>query len=384
MRVHYVVDSQVPSRTANSVHVMRMCEAYSKLGHRVTLQVPRWRQGIERSVEDPFRFYGLRARFAIRRLPGPPARADTLYFGLLFPAIAGLGRPAVIHTRTLAVAWGAATVFRLPTIYEPHQPLPENPRQQRMFDRLVRSPSLRSLVFITRALAERYRTLLSARSVTMVAPDGVDAEWLERSVERSEARRRIGLEGHEGPVAVYTGHLYPGRGIEVIIEIARRRPDHLFLIVGGRERDVERWKRAPAGLVPGNTRFVGFQPPSEVPVYLRAADALLMPYADRLETTGGTHTAAYASPMKMFEYLAAGRPILASTLPVLQEVLDDGGNALLLPYDEPERWSETLDRLRRDAELAGSLSTAARADASRYTWEARARSILEAAGWPEP
>lgn len=381
MRLWYVADSQIPSRTANSVHVMRMCQAYARLGHRVTLLVPRWRHGIEPAVADVHRFYGLSTRFSVRRVPRPRLRWDTLYFGLLFPAIARLGRPALVHTRTLAVAWGAATLLRLPTVYEAHHPPPDNPRQRRMLARLTRSPRLRALVVITRALAERYLDVLSDGVDPVIAPDGVDGDWLEGAVGREEARRRIGLDGHAGPVAVYTGHLYPGRGVELILDLARRRPEVLFLLIGGRAEDVARCREGGRGNVPANARFVGFRPPAEVPLYLRAADVLLMPYADRLETAGGSDSAAYASPMKLFEYMAAGRPILASTLPVLREVLVDGTNALLLPYHRPERWSEALERLRRDPGLAERLAAAARADAGRYTWEARARSILESAGW---
>jgi glycosyltransferase involved in cell wall biosynthesis len=84
--------------------------------------------------------------------------------------------------------------------------------------------------------------------------------------------------------------------------------------------------------------------------------------------------------MKMFEYLAAGRPILASTLPVLGEVLADGVNALLLPHDRPERWAEALARLAAEPELAATLAARARRDASGYTWEERNRRLLAGCG----
>lgn len=380
MRICYVADAQVPSRTANSIHVMKMCQAYRRLGHRVTLIVPRWRGGTEADVDDELAFYGLTETFRIVRCPYSPRLPDLLYFGLLLPMVARRLRPDLVHTRNLAVGWGAARVFRLPSVLELHHVPEGTPRQLSLFRRVSGSRTLRSLVAITSAQADRLRDLAAPGAPLSVAPDGVDSAWLTGAPDRRDARRELGLTGETRPLAVYTGHLYRGRGIELILELARRRPDHLFLIVGGREEDVARYRNLGGGLE--NVRLPGFQAPSRVPLFLRAADALLMPYADRIETTGGRDTASYASPMKLFEYLAAGRPILASTLPVLQEVLEDGRNALLLPYDEPERWSEALSRLRREPELAGGLAAAARADAARYTWEARARSILEAAGWP--
>ena len=78
--------------------------------------------------------------------------------------------------------------------------------------------------------------------------------------------------------------------------------------------------------------------------------------------------------------MAAGRPVLASTLPVLREVLIDGENALLLPHDEPGSWSEALERLAADPALSAGLGECARAHARRYTWESRARLLLAGCG----
>jgi glycosyltransferase involved in cell wall biosynthesis len=206
----------------------------------------------------------------------------------------------------------------------------------------------------------------------------VDAAWLTDAPARDEARRRVGLAREPRRIAVYAGHLYAGRGVGLILDLARRRPDHLFVLVGGRGGDVERCRARATGM--GNVCVAGFRPPAEIPAWLAAADVLLMPYADRIATAGGGDTAAWASPMKMFEYLAAGRPILASTLPVLGEVLADGVNALLLPHDRPERWAEALARLAAEPELAATLAARARRDASGYTWEERNRRLLAGCG----
>lgn len=378
LRIAYFAVSIVPSRTANSVHAMKMCQAYARLGHRVTLWVPAWREGREPGVVDVHDFYGVERSFEVRRIPVPPRPLHLPHLAGVMPLLAAAGRPHLVHSRGLASAWGAARLLHLPTLFETHVPPPDNPRRRRLFDALVRARSLRAVAAISSALASRLAPHLPGSVDVLVAHDGVDRTWIDDAPHRDEARRRLGLAGERRRIAVYTGHLYAGRGIERIVELARCRPDHLFLLAGGREEDLARWRKRERTLE--NLRFAGFRPPAEMPLWLAAADVLLMPYADRVAVSGGGNVADWISPMKMFEYLAAGRPILASTLPVLGEVLEHERNALLLPYAETGRWSEALARLAAAPALSEALSERARADAGRYTWEARAAWLLAGCG----
>ena len=192
---------------------------------------------------------------------------------------------------------------------------------------------------------------------------------------------RAGVVAGHRPVAVYTGHLYAGRGIELIIDLARQAPEYSFWVVGGYQGDVDRFRVQTADIP--NITITGFVSPNRVWDYLCAGDVLLMPYANRVAVSGGGgDTSKFASPMKMFEYMAAGRPILASTLPVLQEVLHHGQNALLLPYDDPQAWVDALRALHADGALADSLGRQARHDVRQYTWERRAKRILDEVARP--
>lgn len=389
MRICYLARSSVPSRTANSIHVMKMAAAYAALGHEVTLIVPRLdADEVEPAADDLFGFYGVEPSFRVWRMQLPRRLPGTLTYGLLLPLAARRLRAELVHSRNLAAAWGASRWLRLPTVYELHDVPSENRRQRGMLAALVASERLLGLVTITRALRDHLRRALPAgfpERRLLVAPDGVDESAVELAVDRRRARRTLGLDPVLDPgdrrLAVYTGHLYTGRGIGLILDLARRRPDHRFLLVGGTPDDIDRRRRQAEGL--DNVTFAGFVAPAEIPLYLRAADVLLMPYADRVAVAGGGDTAAWASPLKMFEYLAAGRPILASTLPVLQEVLTDGRNALLLPHGAPERWSQALARLRDDPPTAERLARTAREDAAGFTWRRRAERLLDEL-LPEP
>lgn len=371
MRILYVSSHAVlPSRAANSVHVVQMCAAYGELGHQVTLLVPDHPTEESLRGRDIFEFYGVRRAFRILRVPKPGPRPGLTYFGVIVPVLGLLLRPQLVHSRSLAPAWGASRLLRRRALLEIHDVVGENPRIRRLFASTLTAPSFLGLVAITRALRERVRALVPERVPVLVAPDGVDQSRVSGGVPRSEARTRIGLEKETRRIAVYTGHLYRGRGIGTILESARLRPDHLFLVVGGTDADVTRRKSEAAELQ--NIVFLGFRPPAEIPLYLAAADVLLMPYRDKVEVAGGGDTSAVASPLKMFEYMAAGRPILASTLPVLREVLEHERHALLLPHSEPSLWAEALGRLAGDDHLSRTLAEGALEHVKRFTWQARA------------
>jgi glycosyltransferase involved in cell wall biosynthesis len=159
----------------------------------------------------------------------------------------------------------------------------------------------------------------------------------------------------------------------VIEEMARRRPRVLFLLFGER-------KGNSAARLP-NLACPGFVPHRVALQIMRAVDVLLMPY--QLEVSIGMRghdTARWMSPMKMFEYLASGTPVVSSDLIVLREVLRDGENALLVPPADAGRWVEAVDRLLGDPGFAQRLGRAGHASyAAGHTWSQRARRILEAA-----
>ena len=124
-----------------------------------------------------------------------------------------------------------------------------------------------------------------------------------------------------------------------------------------------------------NVILTGFIPNADLPLYQAACDVLLMPYQKHVAASSGGDIAAYLSPMKLFEYLACGRAILSSDLPVLREVLNPD-NAVLLDPEDVEGWAAALRLLQNDAHLRAMLGEQARRDAALYTWEARAGAIL--------
>jgi glycosyltransferase involved in cell wall biosynthesis len=127
-----------------------------------------------------------------------------------------------------------------------------------------------------------------------------------------------------------------------------------------------------------NTVFTGFVPNAELPRYQAAADLLLMPYSRQVGGSSGAAPVRYFSSMKMFEYMAAGRAIITSDLPVIRETLDEE-SAVFCPPDEADAWQSAVERLLQEPAFAHQLADRAKQLAAGYTWTARARKAL--GGW---
>ncbi len=232
---------------------------------------------------------------------------------------------------------------------------------------VAHKPELVGVVTITDTLKDLYAQSGIPSDKIFVWPDAVDVDAFDLLPDRMILRKRLGLPD-DAYIATYCGHLYRDRGIEEIVQSARELPSVCFLLVGGWEEDIARIKAQAAGL--SNLHFTGFMPNCRVPEYLKASDVLLMPYPANCET------AAWMSPMKMFEYMASSRPIVATDLPAIRVHLQHGCNACLIQPGDGSALTAAIRTIMADEKYATSLGKAARRDVSPYSWRDRARAVL--------
>ncbi|MCX6067013.1 MAG: glycosyltransferase, partial [Chloroflexi bacterium] len=222
------------------------------------------------------------------------------------------------------------------------------------------------------ALTERYGSYLR-RADVILAPNGVEPERFEQLPDPVIARHLLGLT--EAPTVVCTGHLYAGRGVDLFVELAKKQRDVQFVWAGGKPEDVETWKSKTTAIP--NVTFTGFVHNGQLPMYQAAADVLLMPYSREIGISSGAgNSAQISSPMKMFEYLATGRAIIASDLPVFHEVLNEN-NAVFCPPEKLVAWEGALLALLDNPVRREELAQQARVDSEQYSWTERAKRILD-------
>jgi glycosyltransferase involved in cell wall biosynthesis len=380
MKLAYISPSVLPSRSANSVHVMQQCDALAKLGVYVTLFAKR-AQRSDVTLRDLLRSaYGVgleRVELSTVYVPWSRANNLTIAAYAFFRVLTG-GFDAVL-SRNLFASFVLAVMGWKLLIVEVHQ---VESGFRGWMQRIACCGRKAVVVVISEQLGRDLTHLVGTGAVMMhvlhdAAPDSTLPTVNQRQSWRSE------LASHPAErdrfICGYVGHLYPGRGIEVIEGLARECPDILFLVIGGNEADVAERRRtnnAP------NLRFLGHLAHPIARRAMSAIDLLLLPYQVKVAIgVAGQDTGRWMSPMKMFEYMASGTPFVASDLPVLREVLRDGDNAVMVQPNDLSAWRRSILELRDDPVRRQALATRAFDEyQAHYTWRSRAKRIIDLAG----
>jgi len=365
-----------PSAVAPQVQVMKACDAFVLAGAPTTLVVPHRPETprlLKAAGKDLWEFFAVTRELDIRwcRFAYPWTWAQQGLYGLNIAAYALRHGVRLAYTRS---EWMALSLWAsgMHVILELHDLIPNHALNFML--RQARAGRLLGIVCNSQAMANAVVDLGCPEPLALAAPNGVDLEHFEPRLDKAEARSLLGFS-LDVPLACYAGNLHRDRpAIETLLDCAVQLPQVSFVFVGGRPEDVALCRRLADHRRLTNCRFVGSVPHGRLLPYLYAADVLLISYTH--------HTVSHRimSPMKMFEYLATGRPIIASEFPVLREVLVDGTNALLVSPGSPLAFASALRRALDDPVLSQRLSEEAVITAKQHTWLGRQRRILEFMG----
>ena len=296
-------------------------------------------------------------------------------------------RPDLIHDRYLPLSLATSTVARrlgIPLVTIVHE-LPAHQMPEKF------SPILRGLAraWERRSLRAADRVLTVSTQLrdwlvdhflledsVCVMPNGVRAAAYENLAAARESRRlELGFAGDE----LALGYLQRWERIavhrsaeDVLCQLMGRLPSprvRLVLIGGGSELGNVKRRMAEDARVADRANFVGQVPHDEVPSYLAALDIALLPAHE-----------SFTSPLKLFEYMAAAKPVVAPALPNIAEIVRDGETGLLFPPGNVEAMASQVLRLIDAPEQRQILGEAARSEVlAKYTWEANARRLTQIA-----
>lgn len=371
-RILYIVNQRLPTEKAYGIQISKMCESFTDLGHEVVLVAP---HRISRIKDDFFSYYDIKKNFRFKKIFSPdfylPGKLDRIVFQIKYfisaviLAIYVLSRKAdIIYSRDELPLY-LLSFFKKNLVFEIHR----FSEKRSLFYKRFKKKKIKIIAISGGVKKELGKAGFDPEDI-LIAFDAVDLNDFNINMSKTEARKKLNLP-LDKKIVVYTGHLYKWKGIETLIEAVSSLREFLFVLIGGTEKDVENFKALVKNKHLENVLFLGHKPHGEIPFYLKAADVLVLSNERERKISE-----LYTSPLKLFEYMAAKRPIIASDLPSIREVLDEN-SAVFFESGQPEKLAEAVRKTTEDENLVESISARAFEEVQNHTWQKRAESILE-------
>lgn len=363
-RIWYIFHGRFPSEKAASLWAAKTAEALMRSGASVTLLAPRRRGIIAQEHSVRVAYLPTLDLFSAQRLRHGAFWISALVFALtatIYLLRHGKKVDAIFSNEPQAMF--LVSFFFPNCFYELHvAPTDKFFLYRSLFRRM------RGFVTITKwGGDELVRKFGIPRERIMHAPGGVSIKQFDIPVSKDEARKKLDLP-FDKKLALYTGHLYEWKGVDTLAQAAALLPqDTEIIFVGGTPNDVEVFKKKYATIP--NIHIIGHQPHEAIPLWQRAADVLVLPNTEKKRISKYN-----TSPMKLFEYMASGVPIVASDLPSLREVISDDTAVFVAP-DNPAALAEGITRILSDFSSSEQMGKAARNEVERYSWKRRSDQI---------
>lgn len=359
MRILYLSASIIPSEKANSVHVMKMCESLAD-ENKVTLIA-----SMGENKLNYYRHYNVQSNFKISLIRIKSKKVNSI-FRLIRAFLLSFFND-IIYTRWYIGALFMILVTRKKIILEHHNIL-DSKRKNRIIQHLNKSNKIIKHVFITKALKSAYIKKYNPNNTSnyYVFPDGAEykAQYSSINIHENMIRKEC----------VYLGSFLPGKGVELVVQIANALPSFTFHIVGGSQNEINQLRNKCEF---ENVIWHGYLNQINAMKILEQTHIALLPNQNDIYIDNDTNIGKYTSPMKMFEYMSRGKAIIASDLEVLKEVLVNEYNSVLVDPSSTEEWVKGIIRLQRDSKLFNHISNNALQDLkTKYTWKIRAKNVL--------
>jgi len=367
MKIVYISRSIIPSRTANSINVMRMCEAFASLGHEVILFAPWTKKLEEKNVEDPFEYYGVKNNFKLEKIFSPNIKylKKKIYSFICLQKVKKL-QPDLVYGRDDIFAFYLTKRNGFTTLFERHEPFVKNDFNRWIFTKFLKlKQSKRQLVVITENLKKMFSETYSMtpNSILVIQAGTGIYNHHDLPLEYTVPNENINIG--------YIGSLLKGKGIEIIIELSQHFSNINFQIIGGNEKDIAFWKKKSKDS--NNLTFHGFINPKETYKYRNMCDILIAPYQTQ---SAGNKDCEYMSPIKIFEYMASKKAIICSSLPGIKECIDEN-HVIFADNTDINSWIEAVKYFKDNPEKIKHLANNAyEHSVQNFTYEARASKVL--------
>ena len=363
-KLFYVAEVNLPSFRAYTIHVLKMVDAFAN-NLETKLIIPFCcKKYSYKKIKNDFLLTSEK-KFQIQSVFNKEFISSTinrLFFGFKSGLYLKTIDNVTIITRSATTSF-FLILFKKKHILEIHQKFTRFSHFFFIFLNIIESKYIIKIIFITRAIQNEYKN----KSIKfLILPDGVDLKNFKYKIKIKKKIKNV----------YYIGSFYKGRGVEIIIKLAKTFADKNFFLYGHRNEYIpENVKNI------NNIKIFKFIKYNKVPNVARNADLFLMPYSlkeVKMNSQGKiSNIAKYTSPIKMFEYLSSGTPIVASNLPVLKEILINNKNCVIAKNNSINNWKKSINLIDKNLSLRKIISKKAYETAKIHTWKKRAKCILD-------
>ena len=366
MKIHYLATSNIPSKTANSLQITKMCDAFFNIGHRISLIVPNFKSK-KISVKE---YYDIKNKFKIYKV-GTKVNKIKGINNILAPIKIlkksfNLGSNMVL-TRNLVISL-ILIILKKKHVFEIHDDLASSgnllSKIYKLFN-LLNSKSIVKIIFISNNLRKFISKNYNYNKNNFdILPDATDLINKKKIIKKKIRRKKIG----------YFGSIYSPRGIPLIIKLSQIDKNNIYFIYGGSKEELSeiiKYKSDNLIIHPQ----ISYK---KVKKKIMQMDVLLMPYTKEATFSGNYgNIINFMSPMKMFDYLGAGKIIISSNIKVLREVLKNDFNSLLIKnYLNVNEWKKKIDMIKLEKDKFVKIRLNALKTAQKYSWENRAKKMM--------
>lgn len=381
MKISVIYNDRFPSRIAHGVYLAKLCSSLVEAGAEVELITPKRFGEVS---GDPFAFYNVKNSFKITKIwsfdflifakYGPKLFYWLQYLNFyifLFAYMMFRSRKRVVYT--MDYLGPTLKMLGYKVVFESHGGLEGS---SKIFIPLVIKSDL--MVGTNSFIVKKFTDLGYPKDKTLIARNGVDLENFETKLTTDEIRDLIKIP-RDKKIVSYIGRfktMGKGKGVEELVEafsiVLKEIPGALLMIVGISEDEQGELEEliSKYGISKDSYLLVLQVTQAEIAKYLLASDILVMNYPKK------EHYEYNMSPMKMFEYMASGRPIVSTDLPSIREALSES-NSILVAHDNVESLSNGILKVLKDPKLAEVIARQASEDVKKYAWSERAKNILE-------
>ncbi len=381
MKMAYINPQAVPDSLPSAIQVLQVVDSFGDMGVDVSLVTPTPSAGA-----NPTLFLGRPLSSNVRLVHLFDWRKKWFFpfsshrpFYQQAKAWVKKYKPDVVYLRNLKLAEVLLSLKDRPKIvfethelfaqtYRENHPAPTKRQQQKLEILSARElkvyQSVDALVTITQALLTDIQTTYHIQTPSCVAPDGVDLALAKEAHTPTHAESE--------PVMLYIGSLHPWKGVDTLIAAMPSVKRGMLWIAGGMTEQIAALQAQADNLgVGARVRFLGKIPPAQRFKLIGKADICLLPLTD------SSIASRYTSPLKLFEYMAMGKPIVVANHESIREVLVHGQDGVLVDRcEDPLCFAESINWLINDQDLQKKLGAAAAVKSAQFTWHKRNQRVL--------